>query len=160
MQMPNYFGYLSIFVHASENLVMADDVTTPSNLPIALVEQKELEETPFDMNVSQWPCKEELSRKMMRIRVNHLAWDYQLFPNPHALAIYLKFVPTRGATLEGFEECQCEDDDIINFTLTLFIFIVKFGFLMMAIIVGYKVQSTPFPWSIEDNNSLAPFVAF
>jgi hypothetical protein len=33
-------------------------------------------------------------------------------PNPHALAIYLEFVPTRGAALEKFEECQCEDDDV------------------------------------------------
>jgi hypothetical protein len=35
-----------------------------------------------------------------------------LFPNPHALAIYLKFVFARGAAPERFEECQCEDDDV------------------------------------------------
>ncbi len=29
----------------------------------------------------------------------------------HALAIYLEFVPTRGAAPERFEECQCENDD-------------------------------------------------
>ncbi len=33
-------------------------------------------------------------------------------PNPHALTIYLEFVPTRGAAPERFEECQCEDDDV------------------------------------------------
>jgi len=35
-----------------------------------------------------------------------------LSPNPHALAIYLEFVPPRGAAPERFEECQCEDDDV------------------------------------------------
>jgi hypothetical protein len=44
--------------------------------------------------------------------------------------------------------------------MTMFIFIVELGFLVMAIIVGYEVQSTPFPWSIELNTSLAPFIAF
>jgi hypothetical protein len=37
--------------------------------------------------------------------------------------------------------------------------IVKRGFPVMAIIVGYKAQLTPFPWSIEPSTSLAPFVA-
>jgi len=35
-----------------------------------------------------------------------------LSPNPHALVIYLKFVPACGATPKRFEECQCEDDDV------------------------------------------------
>jgi len=43
---------LLVFVDAGENLVMADDVTTPSNPPISLVEKKELEEAPLDVNVS------------------------------------------------------------------------------------------------------------
>jgi len=34
-------------------LVMADDDATPSNLPVAPVQQEELEETPLDLNVSQ-----------------------------------------------------------------------------------------------------------
>jgi hypothetical protein len=38
MQMPNCFGYPSIFVNAGENLVMADDVATPSNPLIAPIE--------------------------------------------------------------------------------------------------------------------------
>ncbi len=32
--------------------------------------------------------------------------------NPHALAIYLEFVPACGAAPERLEECQCEDDDV------------------------------------------------
>jgi hypothetical protein len=35
MQVPNCFNYLSIFVNVDENLVMADDVATPLNLPVA-----------------------------------------------------------------------------------------------------------------------------
>jgi hypothetical protein len=42
----------------------------------------------------------------------------------------------------------------------MFVFIVELGFSVMAIIVSYEAQSTPFPWSIELNTSLAPFVAF
>jgi hypothetical protein len=32
--------------------------------------------------------------------------------NPHVLAIYLEFVPVRGAVLERFKVCQCEDDNV------------------------------------------------
>jgi hypothetical protein len=39
----------------------------------------------------------------------------------------------------------------VNVKTTMFVFIVELGFLVMAIIVGYKAQSTPFPWSIEPN---------
>jgi hypothetical protein len=35
MQVPNSFNYPSIFVDAGENLVMVDDVATPSNPPFA-----------------------------------------------------------------------------------------------------------------------------
>jgi hypothetical protein len=35
--------------------------------------------------------------------------------------------------------------------MTMFVFTVELEFPMMAIIVGYKAQSTPFPWSIEPN---------
>jgi len=45
-------------------------------------------------------------------QVDRSAWDCQLSLNPHALAIYLEFVPVRGAVQERFEECQCEDDDV------------------------------------------------
>jgi hypothetical protein len=33
----------------------------------------------------------------------------------------------------------------------MFVFIVELGFPVMAIIVGYKAQSIPSPWSIEPN---------
>jgi hypothetical protein len=91
---------------------MPDDVTTPLNPLIAPVKQEELEEAPFDMNVSQRPREEELSRRMVRTRVDRLAWDHRLSSNPHALAIYLEIVPARGVAPERFKECQCEDDDV------------------------------------------------
>jgi hypothetical protein len=40
---------------------MANDVATPSNPPIALIEQ-ELEEAPFDVIVFQQPCKEKIAQ--------------------------------------------------------------------------------------------------
>jgi hypothetical protein len=57
MQVPNCFGYHSIFVDAGENLVMANDVVTPLNPPVAPVEKEELKEVIkevlLDMNVFQ-----------------------------------------------------------------------------------------------------------
>jgi hypothetical protein len=91
---------------------MADDVATPSNPLVAPVPQEELQEVPLDLNVSQRPREEELSRRVVRIRVDRSAWDRRLSLNPHALAIYLEFVPARGTAPERFEECQCEDDDV------------------------------------------------
>jgi hypothetical protein len=107
-----WFDYLSVFVDAGEILIMVNDLATPSNPPVAPMEQEELEEAPLDLNVSQRPRKEEPSRRVVRIQVARSAWDCQLSPNPHALAIYLEFVPAYGAALERFEECQCEDDDV------------------------------------------------
>jgi len=101
-----------VFVDAGENLVMADEVATPSNPLVAPVEQKELEEIPLKVNVSQWLREEEPSRQVVHTQVDRSAWDRRLSLNPHALAIYLKFVPARGAAPERFEECQCEDDDV------------------------------------------------
>jgi hypothetical protein len=49
---------------------------------------------------------------MVRIQIDYLAWDRELSPNPHAIAIYLEFVLACGATLERFEDCQCENDDV------------------------------------------------
>jgi len=103
---------LVFFVNVGENLVMANDVTMPSNPPVSLVEKEELEEISLDVNVFQWSCEEEPSRKMVRTQVDCSAWDRRLSPNPHALAIYLIFVPACGAALERFEECQCENDDV------------------------------------------------
>jgi hypothetical protein len=44
--------------------------------------------------------------------------------------------------------------------MTMFVFIVELGFPVMAIIIGYEAQSTPFPWNIKLNTSFAPFVEF
>jgi hypothetical protein len=89
---------------------MADDVATPSNVLVALVDKEELEEVPLDevaleVNVSQWSRKEEPSRRVVRTRVARSVWDRGLSPNPHALAIYLEFVPARGVAPKRFEEC-------------------------------------------------------
>ncbi len=91
---------------------MADDVATPSNPPISLVEKEELEKASLDVNVSQWLHEEEPSKRMVHIRIDYSAWDCRLFPNPHALAIYLEFVPTCGAVPKRFEECQCEINNV------------------------------------------------
>ncbi len=39
----------------------------------------------------------------------------------------------------------------INVKMTMFVFIVKLGFLAMTIIIRSKGQSILFPWSIELN---------
>jgi hypothetical protein len=103
---------LLVFIDAGENLVMADDVATPSNPSISLVEKEELKEAPLDVNVSQQSREEKPSRRVMRTRVDRSAWDCRLSPNPHALVIYLKFVPACEAAPERFKKCQCKDDDV------------------------------------------------
>ncbi len=101
-----------VFVDAGENLVMVDGVATSSNPSVAPIEQKELEEVPLEVNVSQRPRKEEPSRRVVHTWVDRSAWDHQLSPNQHALTIYLEFVPACEAAPERFEKCQCEDDDV------------------------------------------------
>jgi hypothetical protein len=49
---------------------------------------------------------------MVCTRVDRSAWDRRLFLNPHALAIYLEFVPACETAPKRFEECQCENDDV------------------------------------------------
>jgi hypothetical protein len=66
MQVLIWFGHPSVFADAGEILVMADDVTMPSNPLAALVEQEELEEVSFDVNVSQRPREEEPSKGVVR----------------------------------------------------------------------------------------------
>ncbi len=66
----------------------------------------------FDVNVFQRSHEEKPFRRVVRTRVDCSAWDHRLSPNPHALTIYLEFVPARGVVPERFEECQCEDDDV------------------------------------------------
>jgi hypothetical protein len=64
------------------------------------------------VNVSQWLRDEEPFQIVVRTWVDRSMRDHRLSPNPHALAIYLEFVPVRGTALERFEKCQCEDDDV------------------------------------------------
>ncbi len=52
---------------------MADDVATPSNPLVALVQQEEFEEAPLDLNVSQQPREEKLPRKVVRTQVDRSA---------------------------------------------------------------------------------------
>jgi len=70
---------------------------------------------------------------MVHIRIDRSAWDRRLSPNPHALVIYFEFVHARGTVLERF------------------VFIIKLGFSVTTIIIGYEAQSTPFPWNIKPN---------
>jgi len=93
-------------------LVMADNDATPSNPPVAPVQQEELQEAPFDLNVFQRLREEEPPRRMVRTRVDRSVWDRQLSPNPRALIIYLEFVLVRGAAPKWFEKCKCKDDDV------------------------------------------------
>jgi hypothetical protein len=93
-------------------LVMADNDATPSNPLVAPVQQEELEEAPLNLNVSQRPHEEQPPKRVVRTRVACSVWDRRLSPNPRALAIYLEFVPVRGAAPERFKKCQCEDDDV------------------------------------------------
>jgi len=106
------FATILVFIDAGENLIMVDDVATPSNPLVPLVEKEELEEALLDVNVSQRSREKEPSRRVMRTQIDCSAWDRRLFPNPHALTIYLEFVPACGAASKRFEECQCEDDDV------------------------------------------------
>jgi hypothetical protein len=122
---------------------MVDDVATPLNPLVALVEQEELEEAPLDVNVSQRPCEEEPSRRVVCTRVDRSAWDHRLSPNSHALTIYLKFVLAREPRQKGLKS--------VNAKMMMFVSIVERGFLVMAITVGYEAQLTPFPWSIKPN---------
>jgi hypothetical protein len=97
--------YLLGFLLMQAQLVMSDGDATPSNPLVAPVQQKELEEASFDLNVFQRPREEEPPRRVVRTRVARSVWDRRLSPNPRALAIYLEFVPAHGAALERFEEC-------------------------------------------------------
>jgi hypothetical protein len=115
---------------------MADDVVMPLNPLVVLVEKKLL-----DVNVSQRLSDKELFERVVHTQIDRSAWDHGLFPNPHVLVIYLKFVPARGVAPKRFEECQCEDDDVCLHCQTW----------VLGIIVSYEAQSTPFPCNIKPN---------
>jgi len=64
-----------IFIDVGEDLIMVNDVDTPSNPLVVPIEEEKLEETSFDVNFYQWSNKKKLSKKMVRTQVNCLAWD-------------------------------------------------------------------------------------
>jgi hypothetical protein len=101
-----------VFVDAGEDSNMTDDVVIPSNPLVAPVEEAELEETPLNVNVSQWLCDEKPFQRVVHTRIDHSAWDHQLSSIPHVLAIYLEFFPVHRIVSEKFEKCQCEDNDV------------------------------------------------
>jgi hypothetical protein len=101
-----------VVVDVGENLVRADDVDTPSNPPVSLVEKEELEKILFDVNVSQRSHEKKSFKKVACTQLDRSAWDHRLSPNPHALTIYLEFFLACGAAPERFENCQCENDDV------------------------------------------------
>jgi hypothetical protein len=70
-----------------------------------IIRDEELEKTLLDVNVFQWPHKEESFRREVHTRVDCLAWNHLLSPNPHALTIYLKFIHACGAAPKRFEKC-------------------------------------------------------
>ncbi len=78
-----------VFVDVNEDLVMTDDAIVLSNPLVAPIKEEELEETSFDVNVSQRSCDKKPFERVVCIRVDRSAWDRQLFPNSHALVICL-----------------------------------------------------------------------
>jgi hypothetical protein len=54
---------------------MAEDATTSSNPLVVLIQDEKLEETPFNVNVSQWSHEEELIGRMVRTQVAQFVWD-------------------------------------------------------------------------------------
>jgi len=69
---------LLVFIDVGEDLIMANDVML-SNLLYAPIEEEELKETPFDMNVTQQSRKEKLFKRVVCTRVNWSTWYCQLF---------------------------------------------------------------------------------
>jgi hypothetical protein len=104
MQVQIVSAIFLVFVNANEDSIMVDDVVMP-NPPVAPIEEEKLEEASFDMNVSQRSQEKELSKRMVRIQVDYLAWDCRLYLNPHVVTIYLEFVHVHGAMPKRFEEC-------------------------------------------------------
>jgi hypothetical protein len=60
---------------------MADDVATPLNPPVSLIEKEELKEAALDVNVSQRSHEKKSSKRVVRTRVDRSAWDCRLSPN-------------------------------------------------------------------------------
>jgi hypothetical protein len=101
-----------VFIDAGEDSIMANDVVTPSNPLVALVEKEELEETPLNVNVSQRLRDEDLFQRVVCTQVDRSTWDRKLSHNPHTFAIYFEFVPASRVIPKRFKKCQCENNDV------------------------------------------------
>ncbi len=88
-----------VFVDASEDSIMADDVITPLNPLVASVKK----EAPLDVNVFQRSHEKEPSKIVVCTRIDHLPWDRRLPFNPHALAIYLDFFLLMDPSQKGLK---------------------------------------------------------
>jgi hypothetical protein len=75
---------LLVFVNGGEDSIMVDDVVTPSNIPIASIEEKKFKETSLDMNVSRRLREEEPSKIVVRLELifQHGIIDYLLTQMP------------------------------------------------------------------------------
>jgi hypothetical protein len=120
MQIPSllFQATLLFFINVGGNIIMVDDVTTSSNPSSVPIQDDFFLKTPFNMNVFQQPCEEELIRSVMHTRMAKFVWNYQVSSKLCALAIYLELVPPFENWLERFYECQCKDDDVGLFSQT------------------------------------------
>jgi hypothetical protein len=50
---------------------MVNDVVMPLNPLVALVEKEEFEKKLLNVNVSQWLCKEESCKRVVRTQIDH-----------------------------------------------------------------------------------------
>ncbi len=103
---------LLVFVDASEDSVMVDDVIMPSNPPIAPVGFFFFKKHHLTRMFPNGRATKNLFWRVVRIRVDHSAWDLWSSLNPHTLTIYLEFVLARKVMLKRFEKCQCENNNV------------------------------------------------
>jgi hypothetical protein len=55
---------------------MVQDAIASSNPLVLLIQDEKLEETPFDVNVSQWSHEEKLIGRVVRTQVAQFVWDH------------------------------------------------------------------------------------
>jgi hypothetical protein len=107
MQVPSllFQATLLFFIDVGGDLIMADDATTSSNPSIMQIRNEKFTKTPFDVNVSQQPCKEKPIGRVVHTRMAKSIWNCQVSFNLCALTIYLQLVPSFENWFERFNEC-------------------------------------------------------